>query len=150
MKTAYATIRRVLIVDDEVEFVKTLKRHLKRQNFTLKTALDGSEALELLSQTAKEEGVFDLVVSDVVMPHMDGIALLERIKRDYPGTSVLLLTGFGENAMADGAIRKEMDDFHQKPITPKEMLSLIEHIDRRRAKVLGSENPAQNGKAATL
>lgn len=141
-KTAYDTIRRVLIVDDEVEFVKTLKRHLKRQNFTLKTALDGSEALELMSRTAQEEGAFDLVVSDVVMPRMDGIQLLEKIKCEYPATSVLLLTGFGENAIADGAIRKEMDDFHQKPITPDEMLAAISHIDQIRRKSLKEKRDA--------
>ena len=129
---SYATIRHVLIVDDEIEFVKTLKRHLKRQKLILKTALDGSEAMEQISRMAREENAFDLVVSDVLMPHMDGIELLENIKRKYPATSVLLLTGFGENAMADGTIRKEMDDFHQKPITPKKMLSILAQIDRRR------------------
>jgi DNA-binding NtrC family response regulator len=132
-ETSYTTIQHVLIVDDEIEFVKTLERHLKRQNFTLKTAFDGCEAMELM---AHEEGSFDLVVSDVVMPRMDGIQLLEEIKEHHPTTSVLLLTGFGENAIATGAIRKEMDDFHQKPITPQEMLALIQLIDERREKAL--------------
>ena len=136
-ETSYATIRHVLIVDDEVEFVKTLKRHLKRQSFTLKTASDGCEAMELMGRMAGEEGAFDLVVSDVVMPNMDGIQLLEAIKEHHPETSVLLLTGFGENGMAGGAIRKEMDDFHQKPITPQKMLALIHHIDERRSINMG-------------
>ena len=130
---SFATIRHVLIVDDEIEFVNTLQRHLKRQHFTLKTAFDGREALELMTRT---EEPFDLVVSDVLMPHMDGMELLEEIKRHHRGTSVLLLTGFGENALAGDTIRKEMDDFHQKPITPREMLALIRQIDRKRAKTL--------------
>ncbi len=137
-KTSYATIRNVLIVDDEIEFVKTLKRHLKWQNFTLKTALDGVEAIELMARTEQEEDGIDLVVSDVVMPHMDGIQLLEEIKKQYPATSVLLLTGFGDSSMAGGVIREEMDDFHQKPITPQKMLSLIQHIDQRRVKAFGA------------
>jgi len=144
-ETSYATIRHVLIVDDEVEFVKTLKRHLKRQNFTLKTAFDGCEAMELMARMAQEEGAFDLVVSDVVMPNMDGIQLLEEIKEHHPETSVLLLTGFGENAMAGGAIRKEMDAFHPKPITPQEMLALIEHIDERRSINMGLQRIDSHG-----
>jgi len=138
-ETSYTTIHNVLIVDDEIEFVKTLKRHLKRQNFNLKTAFDGCEAMELLARMAQKEGSFDLVVSDVVMPRMDGIQLLEEIKQHHPTTSVLLLTGFGENAIATDAIRKEMDDFHQKPITPHEMLSLIHHIDQRRKRALNGK-----------
>ena len=129
---SFATIRYVLIVDDEIEFVKTLNRHLKRQNFVLNTASDGREALELMDRT---EEAFDLVVSDVVMPHMDGMQLLAEIKQHHPATSVLLLTGFGENAMVNGVVRKEMDDFHQKPITPQKMLALIRNIDRKRAKI---------------
>jgi DNA-binding NtrC family response regulator len=138
-ETSYSTIRHVLIVDDEIEFVKALERHLKRQNFTLETAFDGLEAMELMPHMAQEEGPFDLVVSDVVMPCMDGIQLLEEIKQHHPTTSVLLLTGFGENTIATDAIRKEMDDFHQKPITPQEMLTLIKKIDRKRAKALTVE-----------
>lgn len=135
-KISFATIRYVLIVDDEIEFVKTLNRHLKRQNFVLHTAFDGREALDLMDRT---EEAIDLVVSDVVMPHMDGMQLLAEIKQHYPATSVLLLTGFGENAMVGGVIRKEMDDFHQKPITPQKMLTLIQRIDRKRAKFMTLE-----------
>ncbi len=138
-ETGYATIRNVLIVDDEIEFVKTLKRHLKHHHFNLKTALDGFEAMERIACMTEKEGAFDLVVSDVVMPRMDGIQLLEEIKQHHPATSVLLLTGFGENAMATESIRKEMDDFHQKPITPQEMLELIQNIDRRRKRALNQK-----------
>lgn len=139
-KTSYATIHHVLIVDDEIEFVKTLKRHLKRQNFTLKTAQDGAEAIQLMARTAQEEEGIDLVVSDVVMPRMDGIQLLEEIKKQYPATSVLLLTGFGDSGMAGGVIREEMDDFHQKSITPQKMLSLIQHVDQKRVRAFGARD----------
>jgi DNA-binding NtrC family response regulator len=142
-KISFRTIQHVLIVDDEIEFVKTLKRHLKRQDFTLETASDGRKALGLMAEMERPP---DLVVSDVVMPHMDGMQLLEEIHRYYPTTSVLLLTGFGENAMAGGAIRKELDHFHQKPITPQEMLALIQHIDRKRGKFLTVErSPLKKG-----
>ncbi len=134
--TSYATIRNVLIVDDEIEFVKTLTRHLKRQNFALKTAFDGLQALKLMAHMARRKMPFDLVVSDVVMPQMDGMQLLEQVKQHHPTTSVLLLTGFGETAIATDAMRKELDDFHQKPITPQKMLGLIHLIDQRREKAL--------------
>ena len=102
-KTSYATIHHVLIVDDEIEFVKTLKRHLKRQNFTLKTAQDGAEAIQLMARTAQEEEGIDLVVSDVVMPRMDGIQLLEEIK-------ARIIVGAANNQLVDS----EMGDKLQK------------------------------------
>lgn len=126
------TIQHVLIVDDEVEFVKSLRRHLKRQGFSIETAFDGHEAMKKISDAFDRANVFDLVVSDVVMPNMDGIQLLETIKAQYPGISVILLTGFGDNRMAEGVIRREMDEFYQKPITPRQMLALIQSIDRKR------------------
>jgi DNA-binding NtrC family response regulator len=132
LKIPTHTIQHVLIVDDEEEFVKSLRRHLKRQGFRIQTACDGHDAVKKLAENAGSKNAFDLVVSDVVMPNMDGIQLLEAIKAQYPATSVILLTGFGDNRMAEGVIRKEMDEFYQKPIMPHQMLTLIQRIDRKR------------------
>lgn len=137
----FSTIKHILIVDDEVEFAKSITRHLKRKGFDLRIAHDGLQALDQLDLAAQDKQTIDLVVSDVIMPNLDGIQLLKQIKSRYPLTSVILLTGFGENPVARGCVRDEMDDFYQKPIKPSEMLDLIERVDKkRRALRLGRRN----------
>ena len=127
------TIERILLVDDEATFLQTLRRHLRREGFALETATNGRDACWKIAQGAAQERPFDLVITDVLMPDVDGIQLLTWIKDRYPGISVIVLTGFGDGDMVSKAVRPAVDGFGAKPITPRAMMSLIARIDHNRS-----------------
>ncbi len=132
----FDSIKRILVVDDEPEFVKTIKRHLRREGFSLDSACDGEEAKEKIDDSVLKCVPFDLIVADLVMPAMGGIELLEWVKKTHPEMSVLLVSGFGDNSTVMEKIRKGMDDFAEKPLTPKDMIGFIGEINNKRRRYL--------------
>jgi DNA-binding response OmpR family regulator len=129
------SIKRILIVDDEVAFAKILERHLKRKGFSSDLAYDGEEARQKIQVSCRCGIPFDLVITDLVMPKMNGIELLQWIKKTNPELSVLLITGCKDNAMVLEAIRANMDDYGHKPLTPQQLMKMIECIDRKRRRL---------------
>ncbi len=81
---------KILLVDDEKEFVHTLSERLKTRDLESSIAYDGEQALDML-----KEDVPDVMVLDLMMPGIDGIEVLRRIKRDHPEVEVIILTGHG-------------------------------------------------------
>src|SRR6202011_53389 len=106
-----ASMPRVLIVDDENSLRMLVARAIAMDGHDIVTAEDGAEALEILSH---EQGAFDLLLTDIQMPVMDGIALALAAARDFPDLTILLMTGFAEqrerahglNAIAHDVITK--------------------------------------------
>jgi two-component system, cell cycle response regulator CpdR len=102
---------RVLIADDEASMRALVARAIAMDGHETVTAQDGAEALEIL---AREGGAFDLLLTDIQMPIMDGIALALSAARDFPGLTILLMTGFADqrerasnlNAIAHDVITK--------------------------------------------
>lgn len=99
---------KVLLVDDEPELRRTFKRSLARAGFTVVEATDGLSALALARQ---EE--FEVVVSDVCMPKMGGLELLERLGAESPHLPVVLVSGFAD---ASGALDRGAFAFFEKPV----------------------------------
>jgi DNA-binding NtrC family response regulator len=129
-----ADIKGILIVDDEPEFVKTVQRHLKREGFTLFSASDGRKAREQIEQSLKEGNRIQVVVTDILMPRMDGIELMQWIKAFHPEISLLAVSGFAETIIARKLIRPDMDEYCQKPFTPNRMMALLSSIHKKRQK----------------
>ncbi len=102
---------RVLLVDDEERFVVNLARILKGRGFDAYQALSGHEALDMV----KYGGGFDVVVLDVKMPGMDGIATLGEIKKWAPDTEVIMLTGHANLLSGTEAMKKGAYDYLMKP-----------------------------------
>ena len=102
---------RVLIADDEEPMRKLVARAIAMDGHDTVTAQDGAEALEIL---VREQGAFDLLLTDIQMPIMDGIALALSVARDFPRLTSLLMTGFADqrerasnlNAIAHDVITK--------------------------------------------
>jgi len=102
---------RVLIADDEEPMRKLVARAIAMDGHDTVTAQDGAEALEIL---VREQGAFDLLLTDIQMPIMDGIALALSVARDLPRLTILLMTGFADqrerasnlNAIAHDVITK--------------------------------------------
>ena len=102
---------RILIADDEESMRMLVARAIAMDAHSIVTARDGAEALEILT---REDGAFDLLLSDIQMPVMDGIALALAVARDFPRVTILLMTGFADqrerasnlNAIAHDVITK--------------------------------------------
>ncbi len=102
---------RILIVDDEMQILKALKRLLRGEEFDIITTTDPFEALELVKHAQ-----IDIVISDHLMPGMDGITLLSKIKELRPDTIRIVLTGHAQLDMAIEAINKgSVYKFFTKP-----------------------------------
>jgi len=125
-------VEHILIVDDEIEFVSTVQRHLKRLGFNPDFALNGEVACDKMLSLQKDERCYDLVITDVIMPKMDGIALTQWIQTTFPETSVMVVSEFMDLAYLESRIRPELDDIGRKPMTPESMMRLIGSISRKR------------------
>ena len=103
---------RVLIVDDEPEIRETLSKFLVGEGYEIATA---GTAREALAQT--EQGQFDVVVADILLPEISGLELLERVRASAPAVKVLLITGEPGYATAAAAVRLGAFDYFAKPVT---------------------------------
>lgn len=118
---------RLLIVDDEISVRTILKQMLERGEFEVETASDGLEALEKL-----KIATFDLVISDINMPNMDGVALLKKVKQDYPSMPVIFITAFGRDKIIIEAMKVGLLDFIEKPFRMDSVISTIEKTLKRK------------------
>lgn len=118
----------ILVVDDEPEMANLVADIAKSRGHRATSAFDPLEAMRLV-----EDGRFDLVVTDVRMPNIDGIELVDRIARFDPGIAVIAITAFGSIDTAIRAIRAGAFDYLPKPFTPDEMALRIENALNRRA-----------------
>ena len=101
----------ILIVDDEPDMLQLLQRSLEPElDCTVVTTSSGESALQKIAQVS-----FDMVLADIKMPGMDGLELLERVKRDHPQLTVVMMTAFAQIEMAVKAMRSGAYDFITKP-----------------------------------
>ena len=126
----------LLLVDDEVEFLEPMEVRLTRRQVSCSLAQTGEEALRLLSQKR-----FDCAVVDVKMPGMDGLELLRRIRKDYPDTAVILLTGHASVELGVQGIELGAFEYLMKPVELDELLDTV-----RRA--VSDKTPAQDKRNA--
>jgi DNA-binding response OmpR family regulator len=109
-------MKRILVVDDEEDILGLLSELLQRWGFEADTVTNGREALERFRGRD-----FDLVLTDLKMPDMDGLELLRRIREENPRIPVLMLTGFPTVDSAVQAIQEGAYDYLIKPINPEEL-----------------------------
>ncbi|MFQ6066733.1 MAG: sigma-54-dependent transcriptional regulator [bacterium] len=112
--------KRILIVDDEANVRAVFSDVLRRESYLVKAVEDGSEALK-----AMDEETFDLALVDLRMPLMDGIEVLENIKKRKPEIPVIIYTGYGSITTAVEAMRKGAADYLNKPFSPEDLKSSI-------------------------
>jgi DNA-binding NtrC family response regulator len=112
--------KRILIVDDEPSIRKVLTAHLRRFGYEVEAAEDGAEAIEMMREEA-----FHLVVSDLKMPVVDGMALLGWTTENQPGLPVILITAHGTVDTAVEAIKRGAYDYVTKPFDRDELHDVI-------------------------
>ncbi len=114
---------RILVVDDEPNVRLLLAREIGDRGHEVVAVSDGAQAME---EMGREN--FDVVLTDIRMPGMDGMALTEWIKRTRPDTDVIVMTGYGSLETAAAAIHLGAFDYLQKPF--KEIDMVTDSIDR--------------------
>ncbi len=112
---------RILVVDDETVVKQVVVDFLEMKGFEVVGADNGVEAMEKLS-----EAPFDLVLSDIRMPEMDGLALLKKVKKNYPDTGMIMFTGFADIHAAVDAMKLGAYDYVAKPFNFDELLMNVE------------------------
>ncbi|WP_166299376.1 MULTISPECIES: response regulator [unclassified Bradyrhizobium] len=105
---------RVLIADDEDSMRSLVARAIAMDGHETVTAQDGAEALEMLT---RDEGAFDLLLTDIQMPVMDGIALALTAARDFPELKILLMTGFAHQRERASGLEAIVHDVVTKPFS---------------------------------
>lgn len=113
---------RILLVDDEEPIRGFLKRALEMDGHQVTTAEDGGEGLERLTDSG---GAFDLLLTDIRMPIMDGIALALAAKRDFPDLTILLMTGFADQRERARNLEAIVDDVLTKPFSLADMKAAV-------------------------
>ena len=113
-------IKRLLLVDDEDDFRQTIAKRLKKKGIAPEEAATGEECLSIL-----EKEPMDVVVLDVKMPGMNGIEVLRHIKKNYPKTEVILLTGHAMTNDGVEGIKSGAFDYLTKPIELEHLLGKI-------------------------
>ncbi len=127
--------RNILVVDDEEVIRNICLRSLEKKGYNVGLAENGINALDRI-----REGIYEIVFTDIKMPMMDGMELLETIKRDFPHLEVVVMTAFATIESAIDAMKKGAYDFILKPIKPDQIRVVA---DKCIEKVqLGKENKA--------
>ena len=111
-----------MIVDDEETLTFSLYQTfiLAKQDYEVITAASGEEAAEKLADDR-----FDLVITDISMPGMTGLELLAQIRRNHPGTAVIVMTAYGSEDKREEALRIGANHYIEKPFEIKEIKKLV-------------------------
>jgi len=113
---------RVLIADDEDSMRSLVARAIAMDGHDIVTAQDGAEALDILT---REQGAFDLLLTDIQMPIMDGIALALSAARDFPRLTILLMTGFADQRERASNLNAIAHDVITKPFSVADIRTAV-------------------------
>ncbi|HDZ62467.1 MAG TPA: response regulator [Nitrospirae bacterium] len=116
-------MKKILAIDDEHIVRISCQRSLSGLDYDVKTASNGQDGLDLL----EKEG-FDLVLLDLKMPDMDGIEVLNKIKRNWPDTVVIMITGFSTVETAVKTLKLGAYNYIEKPFTPDALRDAVSEV----------------------
>lgn len=119
-------VMRILIVDDDISLLEQVREILAGERYIVDTASSGIEAMDKLY-----DAVFDMVILDIMMPHMDGLSLLEQIRKGGIDIPVLMLTAKGDVEDKVKGLDLGADDYLAKPFSIDELLARVRALLRR-------------------
>lgn len=141
-----ATAERILVIDDEESIRSTLEEFLAMNGYRVETAATGKEGLDRLGRDT-----FDLVLSDLRLPDMDGLAVIEWLRETQPALPVLVMTGHATVETTIRALRLGAYDFLQKPFRLDEIERTIENcLERQRLQRRNSELTERNARLSEI
>lgn len=115
--------KRILVVDDEENARNGLAKLLSREGYEIATAANGHEALDFLRDNETE-----LIITDINMPEMNGIAFLRELNRSHPASNVIMLTAYGEVESYIEAMNLGAFEYVNKPVKVEELTKIIAKI----------------------
>ena len=136
---------RVLIIDDEAEIRRNLTVGLTQEGYNAVACPDGISAIHELN-TSREKGIaYDYLVTDIFMPDIDGLKILKVIKVQYPDLPVLVITGFGDEALKMTALSEQNTGFLDKPFEIPDLVNALEDLSpgSTQEAAAGTEAPAE-------
>ena len=119
-------MKRILIVEDEVNMVKGLKDNLEFEGYEVDTALEGSKGLQKVL-----EGQYDLILLDIMLPEVSGFDICKTARKEGVNTPIILLTAKGEEIDKVLGLELGADDYITKPFSLRELLARIKAVLRR-------------------
>lgn len=114
-------VARILVAEDDASVNAFVARALRHRGHEVTTVPDGSEALAALAGES-----FDLLLTDIVMPGLDGIALALRVSKDHPGTKILLMTGFASERQRAHNLEALIHRVVEKPFTLEQICAAVD------------------------
>ncbi len=126
---------KVLLVDDEEDFVSTLSQRLKVRGLKVTGTHRGEDAVKLA-----DEQQFDVIVLDLAMPGMDGLETMKQIKENHPDAEIIILSGQGTVKTSIEAMKLGAEDFLEKPVDLKELLAKIDEAQNKRILILQKQS----------
>lgn len=132
---------KVLLVEDESDFLYSMQKLLVVRGHFVEVAEDGSKALERFSKNAD---IYDVIITDIKMPHMDGLELLKRIRLGNWDTPVILMTGHGDLEGAVQALKYDAFDFLVKPFELKDLIVVLDKLENIKTPVQEWRNTFQD------
>jgi len=115
------TAAKIMVVDDEKQICQNVEKILSKNNYEVIRATSAKEALEKMAKDS-----FSLLISDIVMPEMNGLEFLKLVKKEWPLTKAVMMTAYASTDTAVKAIRLGALDYFSKPFTPDELRSTVE------------------------
>src|SRR5207253_9034381 len=126
---------RILVIDDEPMMSDSLRQHLADEDYTVRVASHGTEAIALF-----DGGAHHLVICDLQLPDMDGLELLRHMKDAKPATEIIVVTGYGTVQTAVEATKAGAFYFVEKPFDFEELSPLVEKALERRELMADTAN----------
>ncbi len=117
----------ILIVDDEAAHLEFLAQRIASFGYQVETAKDGLEAIKLLEKTE-----YSIIITDMVMPHFNGMDLIQHVKRHYPQVDIIAATGFTREFSFTDVINAGATDFLEKPIDKEVLQAKLQRVIRER------------------
>ena len=112
----------ILVIEDDIDIITMFTKHLKRNGYDVIIATDGMEGLKRL-----EEGGYDLVITDIVMPFVSGVGIVTALKETSPHIPIIAVTGYGKEPEA-AAVEKKADIVLAKPVRMSTLMGIIDEL----------------------
>ena len=114
---------RILVVDDQEPFSHQVKKRLEKEGYEVAIRTDGKRALKTIEETR-----YNLIISDLKIPDLDGLDLLTNVKERFPETAFIVMTAFGSIETAVEAMKKGANDYITKPFSSEELVLIIKNV----------------------
>ncbi|MEE8124682.1 MAG: response regulator [Nitrospirales bacterium] len=131
MLSGRTTHGRVLVVDDEPDVRKVIKRILTQAGYDVIEAEDGEKAIETINE-GENPLLLDVIISDIRMPKINGVEAINYFQQQWPRVPIIVLTGFPDMEMAIGFLKKGVVDYLVKPVEKEKLTSAVaKALDQR-------------------